>query len=122
VLTYHALAEEDWRALAPGAAYEPASLSTQGFIHTTIGGPALQRVLNAFYRRDPRPYVALLIELDRVTAPWDLTHSDELDADFPHIHGPLNRDAVIGVVPLGRADDGSFQAPPSREQSDPADR
>jgi hypothetical protein len=32
---------------------------------------------------------------------------------FPHIYGPLNRDAIVGAYPMPRGKDGTF-APPSR--------
>ena len=32
---------------------------------------------------------------------------------FPHIYGPLNRDAVVSVEPLEAGADRAFVAPPS---------
>jgi uncharacterized protein (DUF952 family) len=113
-LTYHALPEQVWRDHPLGALYAPDSLQSDGFIHTTEGEAALARVLSAYYRHDPRPYAALVIDLDRVQAPWEVGRVAELDANVPHIHGPLNPEAIVDVVPLQRTEDGAFIPPAAR--------
>jgi uncharacterized protein (DUF952 family) len=76
-------------------------------------------VANRFYRDVPGDFLVLVIDPARLTAPlrdepaspgdavgrWrDLT-SGHL---FPHIYGPLNRDAIVEVRPAGRSPDGTF--------------
>jgi uncharacterized protein (DUF952 family) len=107
-LAYHSLPAELWAAAPVDRPYAPPSLEQEGFIHTTIGEQALARVLTGLYRADPRPFVALMIDLDRVEAHWDVSHAERFDADVPHIHGPLNRSAILGTIPLPRDGSGAF--------------
>jgi uncharacterized protein (DUF952 family) len=111
LLTYHGTPCAVWEAAAGSPDYRPEPFESDGFIHTSIGAPVLAAALNRYYRDDPRPYVALVIDLDSVTARWDVARYDGVLGEFPHIHGPLNRDAVLRVVPLERGPDGEFLEP-----------
>lgn len=44
---------------------------------------------------DHRPYLAVVIDLDRVSSP--VQYEDERRI-YPHIHGPLPAEAVLGVA------------------------
>ena len=111
MLTLHGTAAADWRAAESAAEYVPPAYAQDGFIHTSVGGAALAAALNRHLRADPRPYVALLIDLDRVPARWEIARYPGDPAEYPHIHGPLPRDAVVAVLPISRAADGAFLAP-----------
>ena len=50
----------------------------------------------------------LYIDQDRVTSP---IRYDDPDKVFPHIYGPLNRDAIIAVMDIDREADGTFLKP-----------
>jgi uncharacterized protein (DUF952 family) len=103
MLTYHLVAADDFD---PNAAnYVPADFAHEGFIHTTSTPALLAEVANRYYRADRRPYLLLRIDLDRATAPW---RYDAAGEDYPHLYGPLNRDAVIAIAPMPRAADGTF--------------
>jgi glutathione S-transferase len=52
--------------------------------------------------------VVLYIDQDRVTSP--IRYDDPAEV-FPHIYGPLNRDAILAVKDIGRAPDGTFLKP-----------
>jgi uncharacterized protein (DUF952 family) len=110
VLTYHGAPRSAWEA-QPEADYLPEAFAADGFIHTSVGAETLAAALNRYLKDDLRPYVALLIDLDRVRARWDVSRYDGDLSDYPHIHGPLNRDAVLRVLPLRRGADGSFLPP-----------
>lgn len=56
--------------------------------------------------------VALRSDPDRVAPPIRRVLSPDSDVPFPHIHGPLNLDAVVGVVDLEPDRDGAFAWPP----------
>ena len=90
--------------------YRADSLATEGFLHAStaeqVAGSA-----NRFYRGRPG-LVVLRIDPARVSAPirWEQsTHSPD---PFPHIHGPLNLDAVTAVVPMVADGSGRFSWPP----------
>ncbi len=93
------------------APYRPEGFDDEGFIHTSPDPNSLAAALNRHCAADARPYLALVIDLDRVTAPWRVVRHPDLDMEFPHIHDPLNRDAVLAVLPVSRAVDGQFQPP-----------
>jgi uncharacterized protein (DUF952 family) len=105
-MIYHVVPLADWGA-APDSAYTPASLADEGFIHCSPDVATTLAVADAFYRDAPRPLLALQIDESRLTsrclfeaaAP---TPPPGVSADtlFPHIYGPLNRDAVTGILQL----------------------
>ncbi len=103
--TYHLTPEPVWAAQADGDAYRPEGFADEGFIHCTDGEVNLLAVANAFYQADRRPHVVLVIDLDRVAAP---VRYEDPDRIYPHIYGPLNRDAVVEVKRVVRLADGSF--------------
>lgn len=111
MLTLHGVAAEFWANVTGEAMYLPEGFAADGFIHTSVGADVLAAALNRHYRDDPRPYVALIVELDRVGARWDVARYPPDPAAYPHIHGPLNTDAVIDVVAVPRSNDGAFLPP-----------
>ncbi len=60
---------------------------------------------NRYYRGDPRPYLLVMVDLDRVSADW---RYEDPGAVYPHIYGPLDRDAVVAVEDMRRHEDGRF--------------
>ena len=60
---------------------------------------------NRYYRADPRPHVVLDVDLARVSAP--AIYEDEA-RQFPHVYGPIEREAVRRVRRMTRAADGTF--------------
>ena len=94
-----------WEGQQEQATYTPEAFEQDGFVHCTIGEENVLAVGDAFYAADHRPYVALVLDLEQVDAP--VRYEDDLGI-FPHIHGPLPRDAVTDVYSVIRAADGSF--------------
>ncbi|MBF6600470.1 MAG: DUF952 domain-containing protein [Dehalococcoidia bacterium] len=90
------------------APYVPERFDDDGFIHCTDGADELAATASRRYRDDRRMYVALVIDKRRVRA--SIRYEDERRI-YPHIHGPLNRDAIVAVIPVLRAADGAFLAP-----------
>jgi len=62
---------------------------------------------NRHYRDDPRPFVRLAIDLDRVGAPWRV---EDPNGIYPHVFGPIDRAAILDVRPIPRDADGTFRA------------
>ena len=112
----HLIAAGDWHALAADADVTASSLATDGFIHCTDDPAVLLQVANAFYRHLAGPFVALRVDVDALSsrcvweAPAHLPGGQgaPLAPSFPHVYGPIDRDAIVGVVGVIRADDGSF--------------
>ncbi len=110
---YHLVPAAEWAALPPHAAYLPAAFAQDGFIHATAGVPLLLRVANTFYRGVAGAFVVLEIDPALLTSAlrWEPPQpGDTLAPLFPHIYGPLNREAVVGVHEVSRAEDGTFLA------------
>jgi uncharacterized protein (DUF952 family) len=105
---YHMLEATTWTA-QPDEDYCAASLASEGFIHCSGDPDTLLQVANAFYRYQPGDWLVLVVDSGRLHAPlrWDRVG----DREFPHLYGPLNRDAVVGVLPMPRAMDGNFELP-----------
>ena len=107
-LTLHLVPAEYFRDCDRDAPYVPPAFEADGFIHCTDSAEELARTATRYYRDDRRMYVALVIDKRRVRA--SIRYEDEARI-YPHIHGPLNRDAIVTVVPVLRAADGSFLPP-----------
>jgi uncharacterized protein (DUF952 family) len=102
--TYHLVPRELWDA-HEGEDYEPFSLREEGFIHCTDGMDNLAETGNKHYRNDPRPFYVLTVDLGKLKSKWQY---DDPAHIYPHIYGPLNREAVVKVQEMPRNGDGSF--------------
>jgi uncharacterized protein (DUF952 family) len=105
--TYHLVPAERWASADPERPYQAASLDSEGFIHCTDGASELLATANRHLADDPRPYVVLTLELERVGSPW---RYDDPGSPYPHVYGPIDRSAVVAVSAIERAADGRFTA------------
>ena len=103
--TFHLVPEASWTAADPATAYEEASLASEGFIHCTDGVTALGETFDRYYAADPRPFLALTLDLDALDVPW---RYDVADSPYPHIYGPIARSAVHAFSRVDREPDGRF--------------
>jgi uncharacterized protein (DUF952 family) len=103
MLTYHQVPSDEFDADA--SEYLPVDYETEGFIHTTRTPSRVSEIANKHRRDDPRPFLLLTIDLDKLSTSWRYDLAGE---DFPHIYGPLNREAIVTIEPFPRAADGSF--------------
>ncbi len=54
----------------------------------------------------------LVIDVQKVKAPIKYEMLDPaMPCPFPHIYGPLNRDAIVDVILMPRAANGTFLVP-----------
>lgn len=94
---YHVVTAADWAKADKQSTYEAASIHTEGFIHASersqVGG-----VLSRYYANVP-DLLLLHIDTDRLTSElrYEVSTNHEL---FPHIYGPINRDAVVEIEKL----------------------
>jgi uncharacterized protein (DUF952 family) len=108
VTSYHLVPREEYERTDSSTDYLPSAFAADGFIHLTDGADELATTGNRYYRADPRAFLALAIDLARVTAP---VRYEDPRRIYPHIYGPLNRDAIVAVVDVPRAPDGTFLPP-----------
>lgn len=102
----HLTPAETWAAAPADRPFAPASLETEGFVHLTHTETELLAAGDRHLRMDPRPYVALLVDLGRLTVPWRYDGDDR----FPHAYGPLDRGAITEVRGVRRDADGTFRS------------
>ena len=103
--TYHLTPRDWWDASDPTRPLGAPSLADEGFIHCTDGAANLVATANRHYRDDPRDFVVLTIELDRVTSRWRVEDPGRI---YPHVFGPIDRAAIQRVVAAPRRPDGTF--------------
>ena len=106
-LTYHLTPRDWWEAARPDAPLASPSLADEGFIHCTDGAAAMVATANRHYAADPRPFVVLAIDLERITSPWRV---DDPARIYPHIFGPIDRAAILSAVAAPRDAAGTFLA------------
>jgi len=107
-LTYHGTPTEYFDLLDPDEPYVPPDFAREGFIHCTDGDARLADTLTEHYGHEPGDWLVLYIDKDKVTPP---IRYEDPGRVFPHIYGPLNRDAIAVVCPIMRASDGAFLLP-----------
>lgn len=106
--TFHVVAGAYYRDCDAEADYAPESFEREGFIHCTDGAENVAATANRYYTADRRMYIALVIDKSLVRA--EVRYEDPAGI-YPHIYGPLNRDAIVTIVPMLRNADGTFLPP-----------
>ena len=98
-------ADEASAALDADEIVEP-SLAAEGFIHASEDEEQAIEVANRVYA-DADKLVALVIDESKVTAEIKREAAPN-GKRYPHIYGPLNREAVVEVVNVRRNGVGRF--------------
>lgn len=93
MLVYHIVLPEVWAAFDTEL-YRAASLESEGFIHCSFADQ-LDGVIERYYK-DADSIVVLEIETDRLMSRV-LNEPSTGNEIYPHIYGPINRDAIVGV-------------------------
>ena len=103
--TFHLARSDEWQAQRHTSGYRPSAFAADGFVHCTDGLDRLLIPANAYFATEPGPFVALEIDLDRVTAE---VRYDAGPPIYPHVYGPIEPAAVVATFAAERADDGTF--------------
>lgn len=103
--TYHLTPAAWWNEADPRVPLGAPSLATEGFIHCTTGAAEMVATANRHYRDDPRDFVVLTLDLDRLTSP---SRAEDPAGIYPHVYGPIDRAAIVEVRPMPRDADGAF--------------
>ncbi len=115
-IVLHLIPADNWQQLADGEPVTNGSLLTEGFIHCTDEPDVMLQVANTFYSGQPGDFVVLHVEVERLTsrcvweppAPVNGSSGRALAPSFPHVYGPIDRDAVLGVQAILRDASGTF--------------
>ncbi|MBE7471851.1 MAG: hypothetical protein DPW09_17665 [Anaerolineae bacterium] len=123
---YHLAPASDYRRQPLDQPYQTPTLAEEGFIHCTAGAEKLVEIANIYFADLRDELFALEIDPARLTAPLRFeppiapAHTAaspaqraaaERDTLFPHIYGPLDRQAIVNCIALQRDSAGRWQMP-----------
>lgn len=111
--TFHYIPLAYFSSLDPAADYTPPEFERDGFIHCTDGAENMLKTANLHYASDPRDFLALYLDKTRIKSPVRYEDAAQI---YPHIYGPLNRDAIVRAIPAPRDADGTFLLMPEIEE------
>jgi uncharacterized protein (DUF952 family) len=91
----------------PDRPYATASLALEGFIHCSADEEQALAVANARFAGARGPLMVLLVEEGLLDAPvrWEEARDG---GTHPHVYGPLNRAAVVGMLEARRDAEGRW--------------
>lgn len=113
-MIYHIAEREAWIEAKARGSYHPPSLASEGFIHCSRLDQVLA-VTNDFYRGETDLQL-LCIDESKTAAElrWEAPAHPQpesatasfREASFPHLYGPLNLEAVVGVYDFVESENG----------------
>ena len=104
-IIYHLVPKAAWEIAPPGPFRAP-SLESEGFIHCS-NREQVARSANKFYA-DELEMLVLAIDPARLSS--ELRDEEGRPGElFPHIYGPIDREAIIEVIGLVRGPYGRWQ-------------
>lgn len=100
---FHIATAADWRRTLETGTYTTSTvgvtLEEEGFIHASRRDQ-VQGVFGRYYSGLDEDLVLLTIDPARLTS--EVRVDPVGDDTYPHVYGPIERRAVVDVVPLGR--------------------
>ena len=103
----HVTTPEAWRRGAGTPHYEAESLASEGFIHNCR--PAQLRGVLGRHFAGHRALVLLVVDPARLTS--EVREEESHGETFPHVYGPIDRAAVVSVLPIETDSTGRFTLP-----------
>lgn len=122
-LILHIVPANYFNAQPAGQPYLPEAFPADGFIHCTQQPETMLQIANRFYKNVDGDVLVLVIDADRITSEvkWESAvhpqmhpHPDGSPTQpgdsilFPHIYGPLNREAITHIRVAVRDSAGNF--------------
>ncbi|MFD5147796.1 DUF952 domain-containing protein [Streptomyces sp. NPDC058401] len=108
-MIFHLVPLADWTA-DPARPYAPPSLDSEGFVHCSADPETVLAIAAAHYAAVPGTLLA--VELDERGLAPEVRREGEAGLRYPHVHGPLNREAVVRVWEVVRAPGGPAELVP----------
>lgn len=106
-MLFHITTANAWERAQTTGALRPASLTTEGFVHCSTRAQ-VAGTWDRFFRGQTD---LVLLVLDAAKIEHEIRYEQADGQLFPHVYGPLNRDAVMGVLPLAPNKDGAVALP-----------
>jgi len=99
-ILFHVVPRSEWQRLPPGP-YHADSLARDGFIHCSYRHQVGAVVWRFFAGQ--ADLLVLSIDTDLLTSPVREEEADD-GQKFPHVHGPINREAIVAETPFAAGD------------------
>ena len=109
MIIYHIARKEDLQKVFAGEKYQGDTLQTEGFIHCSTAAQVVEVANQRF--KGQVGLVLLCIETDLVRPEIRYENLEGGKKLFPHIYGPVNRDAIAKLVDFPLGEDGLFAFP-----------
>lgn len=96
-MIYHIATPEDWNRSAGTGEYFPSGYPAEGFIHASKS-EQVRGVVSRYYKNQ-KGLILLEIDESKLASPvrYEVSTAQE---EYPHIYGPIQRSAVVTVMPL----------------------
>ena len=104
-MIYHIAVASEWSPDG-GDWYVPTGFEDEGFVHCSTASQIVASASRHFSGRSDLVLLTIDEALLRARVVWEDSHLTGIE--FPHIYGPVNRDAVVGVSALVSGPDGGF--------------
>lgn len=88
--------------------YLPAEFSRDGFIHCTDGEFMVSAIAYNIFKKLNDELLVLFIDKNKLKAKFQYDDPENL---YPHIYGPLNRDAIVKIINMERDRKGDWIFP-----------
>ena len=106
----HCMKESRWQQVKDQECWGQDSLEAFGFVHCST--------VEYFWRVAPNfsdvtePMVLVLFDEAKLTAEVKYEDGDDCGRTYPHVYGLVNREAVVGVLPFLRDENGAYRKNP----------
>lgn len=95
---YHIAQKADWQQAVLSGLYFPASFNQERFIHCSTS-EQVEGVLERYFQN--QSVLKLTIDAALLVHPPKFEWATSVNQLFPHIYGPINIEAVIGIEAIG---------------------
>ena len=103
---YHITTSENWDLAVAKELYDFCALKTDGFIHCSTFTQVIKTANDFFKGADN--LIVLEIETDKTQSEIRFENLEGGDEKFPHIYGPVELDAVVGLYTLIKNNENLF--------------
>lgn len=95
---YHIAQKADWQQAVLSGLYFPASFNQERFIHCSTS-KQVEGVLERYFQN--QSVLKFTIDVALLVHPPKFEWATSVNQLFPHIYGPINIEAVIGIEAIG---------------------
>jgi len=109
MILYHITDQSQWENYSSETYYLPSAYFSDGFIHCSTAEQVL--VVAAKYYADTPQLLLLKIDGECLTSEIKFENLEGNEECFPHIYGPLEKKAILGITTFGKDAGGNFYFP-----------